>query len=73
MSIELGKAESERDPIARCVESSTDLEIDGSVRVFQLIAENTVEDKVLDIQRKKEDLIRGVSRCCLLLSGPLYK
>jgi hypothetical protein len=28
-----------------------------SVRVFQLVAEDTVEDRVLDIQKKKEKLI----------------
>jgi hypothetical protein len=27
------------------------------VRVFQLVAEDTVEDRVLDIQKKKEKLI----------------
>ena len=33
-----------------------------AVHVYQLIAENTVESKVLDIQEKKKQLIKQVSR-----------
>lgn len=32
-----------------------------AVHVYQLIAENTVESKVLDIQEKKKQLIKQVS------------
>lgn len=35
--------------------------VDCSVRVFQLIAEDTVEDRVLAVQKKKDELIRQVS------------
>lgn len=35
----------------------TDILSEYSVRVFQLVAEDTVEDRVLDIQKKKEKLI----------------
>lgn len=40
------------------------------VHVYQLIAENTVESKVLDIQEKKKQLIKEVRRYSLLLSFP---
>lgn len=37
------------------------------VHVYQLIAENTVESKVLDIQEKKKQLIKEVCHLSLLL------
>lgn len=37
------------------------------VHVYQLIAENTVESKVLDIQEKKKQLIKEVCITCLSL------
>ena len=36
-----------------------------AVHVYQLIAENTVESKVLDIQEKKKQLIKQVSPFCI--------
>lgn len=36
-----------------------------AVHVYQLIAENTVESKVLDIQEKKKQLIKQVSPLCI--------
>ena len=36
-----------------------------AVHVYQLIAENTVESKVLDIQEKKKKLIKQVSPFCI--------
>jgi hypothetical protein len=43
-----------------------------SVRVFQLVAENTVESRVLDIQAKKEALIAQV-RFLLFLRSSFFR
>ena len=37
------------------------------VHVYQLIAENTVESKVLDIQERKKQLIQQVCKCCTII------
>lgn len=37
------------------------------VHVYQLIAENTVESKVLDIQEKKKQLIKEVSIAAIII------
>jgi len=43
----------------------------SSVRVFQIVAEDTVEDKVLEIQAQKEKLIAEVSPTDYELLGSL--